>query len=210
MTAEATMRRWVTTATIGLMAVGFTFLGNLNEWAEKPGVKITLGVVTGAGLFELLTWIAEQFFERAPIARRQILGKSFLEGKWVGGYLSSSGPKLITENVQQTWSSSSLNGQAFLPNGSPHGQWHSTVAEVDGENCLLRATIVGDFHGVHYDSILEHRIEGSPPNKISGLVADVGGKGTAWMVRKKVNARLSHIEQLDAAREVCRELGWPV
>jgi hypothetical protein len=211
MTAEAKMRRWVTVATIGLMAVGFTFLDDLNEWAEKPAVRIPLGIVTGAGLFELLTVIVEQFFEHVPLARRAILGKSFVEGEWVGGYKSPCGtPKLVIESLRQTWSSSSLNGQAFLPDGTPWGQWHSTVAEVEGEKGLLRATIIGDLESGHYDSILEHQIEGSPPNKISGLVADVGHAGTAWMVIKKVSTGLSHAAKLQTAKEVCREMGWTV
>jgi hypothetical protein len=185
-------------------------LGDLNEWAANAAVRIPLGIVASAGLFEMLTVIVEQFLH-VPLARRAILGKSFVEGEWVGGYKSPSGtPKLVIESIRQTWSSSSLNGQVFLSDGTAWGQWHSTVVEVEGEKGLLRATRVGDLGSGYYDSILEHRIDGKPPSKISGLVSDVGHAGTAWMVRKKVSARLTHAERLQAAKEVCLEMGWAV
>jgi len=199
MNAEQRVSRYVFGVTITLMAAAFVYIPRFHEIEEHPLTGILVCALTGMGLFEALAKAVELAFTQVRFVKKRILGSSYLEGCWVGFYISASGqPRLVREFVRQDWSSVYVNGQAFNLDGAPHGQWHSVVAMVKGDEGLFRGDIVGDLDTGHYDSMVEYQLEGDPPERRSGRITDIVSNrnaGTTWI-------RLRKVENEDAWDEV--------
>jgi hypothetical protein len=211
MSAEQKVSSYVFAVTITLMAAAFAYIPQFHEFEQHPLTGILVGALTGTGLFEALAKLVELAFKRVRFIKKLILGASYLEGCWVGFYISTSGqPRLLREFVRQDWSSVFITGQAFNIDGTPHGQWRSVVAIVKGEEGLLRGDLVGDLESGHYDSLIEYQLEGEPPKRRSGRVVDIVSNqhaGSAWLRLTKVSNKndLEEVKALDEARSFLQE-----
>lgn len=215
MSAEQKVSSYVFAVTITLMAAAFAYIPQFHELEQHPLTGIVVGALTGTGLFEALAKLVELAFNRVRFIKKLILGPCYLEGSWVGFYISAAGqPRLIREFVRQDWSSIFINGQAFNIDGTPHGQWRSVVAMVKGEEGLLRGDLVGDLESGHYDSLIEYHLEGDPPKRRSGRVVDIVSNqhaGSAWLRLTKVFDKndLEEVKALNEARHFLSEFQQP-
>jgi hypothetical protein len=203
MNAEQKLSKHVFAVTIILMAAAFAYIPQFHEIEIHPITGILVGALTGTGLFEAIARFIELGFTKIKRVKRFILGSSYVEGQWVGFYENDSGEvRYVREFIRQDWSSMSINGQAFDVNNKPYGQWQSRSAIVNGDEGLLRATIVGDLRSGHYDSIIEYQLEGDPPGKRSGKIADIVTNvhaGSAWMRLIKIDDDDSEVKALAKA-----------
>ena len=210
MTAEQRYTKYVFAVTLTLMAAAFAYIPQFHDLEKHPVTGILVGALTGTGLFEAIAKLVEIVFTYIRPIKRWVLGPSYVEGQWAGFYVGKSGqPRLVRERICQDWSSLYMNGQAFHFDGTPHGQWHSLSATVDGGAALLRATMVGDLESGHYDSLVEYQLEGEPPSRRAGSIVDVvsnANAGRVWMRLKKITRDKSEIEALEEARALYREM----
>ena len=191
MPPERKFNAFILSITLAIMAAALTYLPALTHESVAKPLEIAVSVLTGTGLYEALSRLVEFLFRRSKFLKRLILGSSYVEGKWAGYWISRSGqPRFVIEHIRQDWSTVIMTGLAFDEKMSPYGHWQSASAAVDGERGDLRGVFSGDIGGRHYDSIITFRLEGKPPCRMTGFVADTVGAtnpGQAWLFERKVD-----------------------
>jgi hypothetical protein len=188
------------------MAAALTYLPSLTRENIAKPLEITVSILTGTGLYEALSRLVEFLLRRSKTLKRLILGSSYIEGKWTGYWISRAGqPRFVIEHIRQDWSAVIMTGLAFDERMMPYGRWQSTSATIDGDRGDLRTVFSGDIGGSHYDSIITFHLEGRPPCRMTGFVADAVGAaypGQAWLFEHKVDDRSDDSEILKTAVEM--------
>jgi hypothetical protein len=189
--------------TLAIMAAAITYLPKLTEERISKPLEIAVSILTGTGLYEALSRLIEFLLRRSRRLKRWILGRSYAEGKWAGYWVNRAGqPRFVIEHIRQEWDTLIMTGLAFDENMAPYGHWQSSNAMIDGDRGDLRGVFSGDIGGRHYDSIITFRLEGNPPCRMTGFVADAVGAanpGQAWLFEQKVDDRARDSEILQTA-----------
>lgn len=92
------------------------------------GVGSALGSVT---VYRLISRGLHHGFRSSQVVRRLVLGRSFLEGTWVGHYIAKDTERYTVEFVRQQDGEILLSGYELNEDGSPRADWTSEVAFLD-------------------------------------------------------------------------------
>jgi hypothetical protein len=208
MSSEHTLHRTTLAVAVAVMFVLFKHT-RLFADPNYELLALAVSVLAGTGLHEALTRAIELALNHFKRLRRQMLGSSYIEGKWSGFYLGTNDhPRFIIQTMRQEWSRVYINGQAFTHQATPHGQWHSVSATVDGRAGLLHGVFSGDNTNGHYDSVFSFQLEGDPPTTLSGYLYDSSTStsvGQAWTIMERLRGDLTDRAAMANAHRLYRQ-----
>jgi hypothetical protein len=149
-------------------------------------LKPAVAMLASVGVYNILAGLLLQTAKRWRWVKRFMLGASYMNGTWVGKFLSSTSGTIHTvEYFEQTLSSLKIRGEAVDADDNSYAYWNSVSETIDESSGLLSYTYncdknsdKGSFQGVavfHF----ERRDERCAPHKMRGYSADlVDGKRT--------------------------------
>jgi hypothetical protein len=205
---EKSFHELVLSVTLVIMAVIMrSLLERPNAEALERVISVAIGAISGLGLYEAICKLVEFLLGRSERVKSNVLGRSYVEGKWYGFYTYSyeeNGQShivvhLLIEDITQEWENVSINGRAFSRTGQPHGQWSSTSARALGGQSQLEIRAVANLSSGHFDSARTMQLEGKPPHHMCGFVFDTVAShrpGKAWWEAWKPKNPLSDADAL--------------
>jgi hypothetical protein len=149
----------------------------------SPWQKAIIAYITSAAVYTLsaagLRWI----LDRWRLSRQWFLGAAYLEGTWVGCYMTKASEKLYTvEHFEQTLDGLTIRGQSSSATSStPRFKWTSKASSIDAAagaftysyTCTdLAAIPPSPFEGIANFTFQRPNTK-TPPDKIDGYSADL-------------------------------------
>lgn len=182
MKPEQRFHSYVTAATVVVMfyfikyVIPLLVFGQALDAILKPAVAMLASV----GVYRILAGLILQAASRWRWVKRFLLGASYMNGTWVGKFLSSSNGAIHTvEHFEQTLSSLKIRGQGFDVRGSSYAYWHSVSEAINESSGLISYVYycdtnsdTGSFQGVAV-FFFERSDERSAPRCIRGYSADL-------------------------------------
>ncbi|WP_280151730.1 hypothetical protein [Piscinibacter sp. XHJ-5] len=95
------------------------------------------GAVASLGVYRLLSSAFLWLFGNSLVLRRLILGKSFLEGTWIGHYMHEEEHRFTIEFVDQASGTTVIHGREFDSAGKTRASWASDTVSIDIERMHL-------------------------------------------------------------------------
>lgn len=137
------------------------------------------GAVVSLGVYRFLSAVFQWLFSKSLWLRRLILGKSFLEGTWVGHYVHNQLHFFTIENIDQATGQTQINGREFDQSGKTRASWSSDTVSIDIEKMrLVYAYTCTVFHrkhvheGLGFFSLVRESTEAAP-TKLDGYAVDL-------------------------------------
>ena len=94
-----------------------------------------IGTATAAlasvGIYRILASGLLCLFQRWQLLRRLMLGKSFLEGTWVGHYVHDNQHRFTVEHIDQSSGETFIRGREFDARGATRASWSSDTVSID-------------------------------------------------------------------------------
>lgn len=121
----------VTTAIMYLLWIGIDKLSP--EFMENNCLLVSaVAFLSSLGFYRLLTNLLKTLFEEIRFIKKFILGDRYLEGTWVGFYMSSMGEvRYLYERYEQSLEEVAIFGRAYKEDKSLHGKWTAINPTID-------------------------------------------------------------------------------
>lgn len=111
---------------IGIDKISSEFMGN--NWLLVSFVAF----LSSFGFYRLLTNVLKILFEKIKFLKKNILGDRYLEGTWVGFYMSSMGEvRYLYETYEQSLEEVAIFGYAYKEDKTLHGKWTAINPTID-------------------------------------------------------------------------------
>jgi hypothetical protein len=128
-----------TAATVAIMFFALIWLKPFVDAART--FSVIAGGIAGAtaslGVYRLLSSGFLWLFGKSIFLRRQIFGRSFLEGTWVGHYMHGGQHRFTIEYVDQSSGATVIHGREFDANGKTRASWASDTVSINAERMQL-------------------------------------------------------------------------
>lgn len=153
-------------------------LGNLPISSEF--IQMLIGFPMTYGTFKLIVLGVEEISSKWRLLRKFFLGRSYLEGTWVGFYISPTGkPRFFREVIEQDLDSIVIKGRSNDENNHFYARWNSESVEINEKKkklqYLYRITKVKEnlnTHGVAFFD-LDRVSAQQAPHKMVGESYDI-------------------------------------
>jgi hypothetical protein len=200
-----------TTATVAIMFATLVWIQPLvaslhTPYAFASGVA---GVLASLGVYRLLAEGFRWLLRKILWLRKRVLGKQFLEGTWVGHYLSNGEHRFTIEFIDQAETVPTIHGREVDAQGNTTASWTSDTISVDVTRMQLvysytckvfRRKHVGEGLGV-FAIVCEHH--GQPATKLDGYSVDlIDGDRDPNTEHKVADTVVSDAEALKRAKEI--------
>jgi hypothetical protein len=128
-----------TAATVTIMFFAIVWLKPLVDAAQTSSIIAggIAGAIASLGVYRLLSSGFLWFFGKSIFLRELILGRSFLEGTWVGHYLHDDQHRFTIEYIDQSSGTTVIHGREFDANGKTRASWDSDTVSIDVERMQL-------------------------------------------------------------------------
>jgi len=128
------------------VAVTVTFMFTCLAWLV-PRIKhlplpqaVGIYAITALGSVAIYKTIASSLlwsFKKSFLLRRFFLGKSFLEGSWVGHYKNNGQDRFTLEVIDQSGGLTKINGRELTCDGNTTATWVSDTVSMDTQRKRL-------------------------------------------------------------------------
>jgi hypothetical protein len=170
---------WAVAVTGTLTFAAMAFLVPLVKDSSVPA-KVASAVVAGlssVGLYKSLLALFVWVFSKSLWLRRRLLGKSFLEGTWVGHYERQGRDRFTIETIDQRTGDTVISGGEYDENGKAIAEWSSETALINERTRKLVYVYSCDRYasGNEHKGIGVFRLisrDGDPPNCLEGYSID--------------------------------------
>jgi hypothetical protein len=138
-----------------------------------------IAFVTSLGAYKLAATSLLGVYKASRTVRRLVLGKSYLEGTWVGHYERNGVHRITVEWIDQSSGDTTISGRGMDTKGTTKETWTSDAVTVDAARMKLTYAYnceifdrrqpqqgLGVFH-IRFESA------GSPANVLDGYAADL-------------------------------------
>jgi hypothetical protein len=169
-------------ATGTTVSVMFSSLLWLKPYLTTVSYQIAGTVAAGlaaVGIYKSLAGGLLWLFQRWQLMRKLMLGKSFLEGTWVGHYVQAGEHRFTVEHVDQTSGETIIRGREFDAAGTTRARWASDTVSIDTARMHLvyayTCTVFDRKHvqeGLGVFSII-CEVPGKPAGKLDGYAVDL-------------------------------------
>jgi hypothetical protein len=93
---------------------------------------LTISVLTSFGIYRGLVQVITKYLMNLIWLKRIILGKSFIQGTWVGCFTGFAGDiRYVVEHIKQDIDKIEIRGKSYSVDQKPHGNWNSEAAVID-------------------------------------------------------------------------------
>jgi hypothetical protein len=92
--------------------------------------SVAAGLVS-VGIYRLLAVGLLWVFKKSQLLRKLMLGKSFIEGTWVGHYIHEGQHRFTVENIDQFADATVIRGREFDVTGVTRASWTSDTVSID-------------------------------------------------------------------------------
>ena len=122
-----------TAATVAIMFFAIVWLQPLILAMQATSAIASglAGAVASVGVYRLLSGALLWLFGKSLYLREIILGKSFLEGTWVGHYTHNDQHRFTIEYVDQSSGATVIHGREFDAKGKTRASWSSDTVSID-------------------------------------------------------------------------------
>lgn len=122
-----------TAATVAIMFLAIVSIQPMISSLETSYgiVGAIAAAISSLGIYRLLASALLWLFAKSSSLRALILGKSFLEGTWVGHYIHAGQHRFTIEYIDQTSGSTVIHGREFDQNGKTRALWTSDTVSID-------------------------------------------------------------------------------
>jgi hypothetical protein len=167
------------------------------------------GVLASLGIYRLLAEGFRWLLRKILWLRRLILGKQFLEGTWVGHYLSNGEHRFTIEFIDQAETVPTIHGREVDAEGNTMASWTSDTISVDVARMQLmysyRCSVFRRNHvqeGLGVFAIVCEQ-PGEPPTRLVGYAVDViDGNRDPNTEHKIADTVMPESEALKKAKEI--------
>jgi len=92
-----------------------------------------LTIITTVGTYSIVHSALDWVFNRILWIKKKILGKSFIQGTWLGSFYDGVDKYYTVEKFEQTYEDVALSGMAFNKEGVVYAKWTSTAIIINAE-----------------------------------------------------------------------------
>lgn len=135
--------------------------------------------LAAAGISQLLVNSLLWLFGKYQPLRKVILGKTFLEGTWVGCYVQENQQRFTLEHIDQTSGTTVIRGREFDSTGKTRASWSSDTVSID----IVRMQLVYAYTCKVFDRkhvqeglgvfAIVCELPGEPARKLDGYAVDL-------------------------------------
>ncbi len=168
------------TVTVSLMFLALVALQPALVALAKAGTLLAgaASVLVSAGLYSLVLKLLLWLFARWQLLRKWVLGRAFLEGTWVGHYVTDGLDRFTIEEFSQQTGSTVIVGREFDSVGKTRARWTSDVVSIDDVKMQLTYAYSCDvFQNKHVQQGLGAftiiREKSKWPDKLDGYAVDL-------------------------------------
>lgn len=167
------------------------------------------GAAASLGVYRLLSSAFHWLFGKARWIRKLILGKSYLEGTWVGHYVNDGQNFFTVEHIEQSTGQTQINGREFDQSGKTRASWSSDTVSIDtGRMRLVYAytgTVFDRRHvqeGLGFFTMVRESAD-KAPTKLDGYAVDlIDGDRDPNIEHKVSEGPVTDAEALKKAEEL--------
>jgi hypothetical protein len=152
----------------------------LTTWSVSYQIAGSVAAgLASVGIYRLLAGGLLWLFQRWQLMRKLMLGRSFLEGTWVGHYVHGGEHRFTVEHIDQSSGETIIRGREFDAAGGTRASWASDTVSID----TIRMHLVYAYTCKVFDR--KHVQEGlgvfsmvcevpkKPANKLDGYAVDL-------------------------------------
>ena len=198
MTSEHKFHSYVTVATVMVMYFMIEHVAPLlNDYGfAKPVITL----LTAVGIYNLFAKILTSMARNWLWVKKHLLGASFLNGTWLGEFISNDEKIITVEFFDQTLNHLVIRGEAFDEAGNSYAQWISKASFINDTDGVLTYTYTCDkdnsdstFQGVCVFNF-EREASYLPPAFIKGYSTDVIDGVRTCNRERKISDKLIPLE----------------
>lgn len=198
MTPEARFHSTIVALVVPIM---YFSLKTILPHVPAAGVPVTVGqsaiaLVASLGVYRLLALAFMFVLKHVRFVKRMVLGPYYMEGTWVGYFISHSGdPVYVVERIEQDLSALILKGAAYLADGGMYARWETNSASVDPAKGTLTYSYTCDVigRGVPHQGLgvfdLRRTAAHKAAEELEGYSADLTNGRRSESHEKKISSR---------------------
>ena len=194
--------------TVALMFIGLVKLQPTLATLSNQGDLLAgaTTVLLSVGLYVLVLRLLVWLFGHWQLLRKLILGRTFLEGTWVGHYFKDGKDVFTIENIDQKSGFTVIRGRELKSDGGTRARWASDAVAIDDARMQLTYAYTCDVferkhtqQGLGSFSII--REKSYWPDKLDGYAADlIDGEADPNIEIKVSCGEIPDVEALKKAR----------
>ncbi|MBE5872928.1 MAG: hypothetical protein E7287_00820 [Lachnospiraceae bacterium] len=134
MTPVAKFNSIIVAVTTAIMYFLWIFINKISpDFIENNGlVANVIAILSSLGFYRLLTSILKGMFEKMRFVRKMLLGDRYLEGTWVGFYISEMKEvRYLYETYEQSLDDVLICGHSYKEDKTMHGKWTALNPLID-------------------------------------------------------------------------------
>lgn len=146
---------------------------------RAPILEPVVTLLASVAVYRLLSEFLLGIFRAFAWLRRKLLGREYLEGTWIG-CLRRDPREYTVERFRQEHGVLEIEGDSYLPDGTPRAHWKSTSARIDGGARRLIYSYICDIEGASHSHegvaafhVKWDKTSETPPNQLEGYAADL-------------------------------------